>query len=174
MKTSEKLCKKICRISFVFLVCIMATYINVEAGCRGSGGRQYCANNGGAVTRIEPVYESQARHNSNLTTSIGVSKTVTDSIGTTGSLSYGLSAWGISVASSIGVSESVSQSTTTSVDYILGALNQSGLYRIEIVFPGKKVNFSTHTNEGMLVSSRSVSYAPNTDASYRRLSRYGN
>lgn len=172
MKNNTKKFKKYFTCLTVFLLAIILMQTNVYAGCQSSGGYSYCAYDGGTVNTTVPIYESQTYHTKGYQTTIGVSYSVTDTASATGSLSYGLSSWGVSVAGTIGVTTSEACTTSTNITFTVPSTTASGYYRINVVFPGKKVNFYTFTSEGTLISSRTVSYAPSENSAYRVLSNY--
>lgn len=168
--------------TFIFLIVIFPMNASAETAIHiDSSGSQY-ANFHRQITSdvtafINPVYDSQALHTKGYTTTIGVDSSVTNGSSASVSLTAGVDSVFAELSATLEVSTNVSFTTGTSISYTIGASTASGRYRIEHVFPRKKVIqqrvLSDSTGEH-IQWQRTISYAPVLHDAYRRLNRYAN
>lgn len=136
---------------------------------------RYASINASSVdSKVIPIIETQARHKKGTQTTIGVSKSVTKSVTTSAKItgSYGVVAW--RVDASFGLDNTSSTTVTASISYTL-TNEKSGRYRIETVFPGKKVVCNVYEVTQYMtkkIYSKTISYRPKKNAAYKRLKRY--
>ena len=125
-----------------------------------------------AASKIVPIVETQAKHTKGTTTTIAVSRTKSTSMTSSVDVTAGYNEI-VVLAATVGVAEEQSHSVSTSVSYSLKN-EASGKYRIEVVYPGKKVTrtLKYERKMGTTVSTATSSYTPKKNAAYHRLNKY--
>lgn len=124
-----------------------------------------------------PIYSSQARHVQGVVTTIGVSTTQTTTCLASSSLTVEFSSAFFALSAEASVSQSQSYSVTVSITYSIPESVAGGRYRITTIYPAKQVH-ETVTSAGpdslvLQEMNRTITYAPETNAAYRALERYG-
>lgn len=146
-------------VACIFMSCMLVFLCGVEeiaAACKSVNGYSYCATNVGNVSVTKSIYNSQVYHSGKNGTSVNVTKSVSNT-----------------VSASVGVSVSDTQTTNTSIGFVLSSANSAGYYRVDAVFPGYSVRFTqAKTPEYVIVASRVVGYAPIKNRRYHKLTRY--
>lgn len=163
-------------VACIFMSCMLVFLCGVEeiaAACKSANGYSYCAINVGNASVTKPIYNSQVYHSGKNGTSVNVTKSVSNTVSASASLNWGASVWGTTLSASVGVSVSDTQTTNTSIGFVLSSANSAGYYRVDAVFPGYSVRFTqAKTPEYVIVASRVVGYAPIKNRRYHKLTRY--
>ena len=145
----------------------------VMAACKTSGSYTYCATSVSSLSTTRPIYNSQAKHTNGYSTTVGVTKSQTDTVTASTSLNWGINAWGATVTTSVGVSASVSKTSSTSIKYTIAKGTATGYYRINHVFPGNAIRLTqAKLPEYSIVATKTIAYAPKTNAAYHTLVKY--
>ena len=127
--------------------------------------------------KVKPFVETQTQHTYGRSTTLGVSTSKTNTLEASGSVSYGVQSYYVSLSAQIGVSTSESETITTSQSWTIPETRGSGLYRVEAVFPVSKIQFNSfqvETGEKIGEECFTITYMPETDKSYKRIYRYAN
>lgn len=127
--------------------------------------------------RKKPIINSQAYHKKGITTTIGVSESVSTSVTADLRVAAGFD-YIATMEVSMGLSVSVSYTVSTNVEYTLKN-QKSGKYRIEVWYPGKVEELKLYVkNKGQDDSKyrgpaiKKSKYTPIKNGAYKKLIRY--
>lgn len=124
--------------------------------------------------KVYPIVESQAEHKQGITTTISVNSSVTKTETASASFTTGYDGMFAKLEAEIGVSYSESMTVGSSVSYTL-TNQQSGKYRIEVVYPRYKVNekvIKRGQSGVQIVYDKTIQTAPKKAGQYKRCRRY--
>lgn len=133
------------------------------------------------VTAVKkPFTSTQARHKKIADTHIAISKGKQQTYSSSASVSATVTANYLAVAMSVnaelGVTESETYTTETTIEYTLTEKTRPGRYRITVVFPCSKVNYYVYHRGGDLekveILNKSIVRMPKDGDSYYTLERY--
>lgn len=125
-----------------------------------------------ASSKVVPIIESQAKHTKGTSTTISVSKTKATSMTSSVDVTAGFNQIAV-LEATVGVAEEQSHSVSASVSYTLKN-EASGKYRIEVVYPGKKVTreLKFESRRGTQITTVTSEFTPQRSAAYHRLKKY--
>ena len=123
---------------------------------------------------IVPFYETNTHHPGypGVSTTINVYTTYTNSLSASQSLTAGGSAFGFSISSTLGATQTESFSLGVGVAYTIDKTAASGYYRVITVYPSQQLQFYKWRNsDGRLVYNNTITYAPTKYAAYKDLEK---
>lgn len=122
---------------------------------------------------IDPFYATQTEHTYGISTTIGISKSESNTLSSGISASYTASLAFAQVSGELNCQNSATQSISTSQSWTIPSAKASGLYRVEAVFPRyslKYEEFDMDTAERTFTIT--YDHTPKYHASYKRLYKY--
>lgn len=144
-----------------------------------SNGRAVTVTTKTDTSKVYPVVESQVRHQKGISTTVSTSRSVTktDSVSASITSTFGADCLGLtsSVAAQVGVSTSQSFTVGTTIAFTVGADKESGMYRIEVVFPEKVTSIRVQKwNNGTsnYFDKTATFKMPIANGSFTQLTRY--
>ena len=179
--------RKILRVIAAVLLLMISGHLSVSVSAASgyasqgsSASGKYCQiTTSTRAAIIKPFTLTQTEHRQGITTTVGLSHTVT--VGCEASTTYetkvGVEFAGVSAEAgmSAGVAVSASYSIGSSVSYTTGESVADGRYRIEAVFPCDYVRIvvGTYSSAGStIVKDTYIESMPRPDDVYHRLTRY--
>lgn len=122
---------------------------------------------------VRPYYQTQTQHSKGISTSIGISSSDSKSVSISTGHNVTLDACFTKFQASLDVQRSATQTITTSQSWTIGSDVASGLYRIEAVFPSRRLEYKEYDKETFSLLYRNIfEKTPKRSASYKRIYRY--
>lgn len=166
--------KIIIALTFILFLTINSTnvFALTNSTSKTRNGKIYTVNATNTTVKINTIPNTNTKHTKGISTNINISRSYSKSQSSSSSLTVNADAYFVSVANTIGISNSTTATVSTGQGYTIPASNNSGYYRMQFVFPGSKVVLGLYTLEPSLIGSKTIYYAPDYKDHYVRINKY--
>lgn len=151
---------------------LLTMILPCAAYTKQDGDRFYRATSLSTITRIQPLYNTQAQHTQGYITTIHASTNVTKTVSVNVSFTFGFNYY-VEANHSFGVTDSESRTVEAGVSYTIESSEPTAKYRISVAFPGQSIRYEIwDTREQERLELKVVDFLPNKNESYRFLEKY--